>query len=361
MAADPIIRLRSVRKQFRIQRGWRDALRRPWARDIRVALDGIDLDVARGEFFGVLGQNGAGKTTLFKILATLIRADAGSVHVAGFDVEQDAAQVRRRLIPVIPNERSLYWRVSAEENLRLYASLYGLRGDEARRRIAEVLEIVGLQDAGRKQVGLFSSGMKQRLLIGRALLGRPEILLLDEPTRSLDPLSARDLRRFLREQIGEAHGTTVLLATHDYEEVTELCDRVAVLERGKLLALGETAALLSSSRRKLYSLWTPDPEHPALRAAVAAANGRVLAADAVPLTDGDGWHRVRLEVPTDEAGAAALLAAITGAGIRVSRFAREDLSLADLLERVRSDVDATPTPGHAPEPAAERPRKEVMR
>jgi ABC-2 type transport system ATP-binding protein len=333
MVAESVVQIRQLRTQFRIQRGWRELIRHPGQRDVRVALDGVDLDVRRGEFFGVLGQNGAGKTTLFKILATLIRPDAGRATVAGIDVEQHPARARRLLIPVVASERTLYWRVSAEENLRLYAALYGLRGDEARRRIGEALDVVGLDRVGVKQVGLFSSGMRQRLLIARALLGRPEVLLLDEPTRSLDPVSARDLRTFLRQEIGKTRGITVLVATHDQEEVTELCDRVAVLDAGRILAVGDTEALLASARLKLCSLWTSEPSHPRLGALVDAAGGRVVA-----LGEGDGWSRVRVELATDEAGMARLLASVAAAGIPVSRFTREGQSLADLLERVRAEA-----------------------
>jgi ABC-type multidrug transport system ATPase subunit len=341
VAADFAVEIRRLHKQFRIQRTWRELIRRPGERDIRVALDGVDLEVRRGEFFGVLGQNGAGKTTLFKILATLVRPDAGHASVAGIDVVERPAQARRALIPVVASERSLYWRVSAEENLRLYATLYGLRGAEARKRIGEALAVVGLDQVGAKQVGLFSSGMKQRLLIARALLGRPEILLLDEPTRSLDPVSARDLRVFLRDEIGKMRGITVLVATHDQEEVTELCARVAVLDQGRVLAVGDTEALLGSARLKLCSLWTSEPSHPALHPLVEAAGGRIVAREGVSLSEGDGWSRVRVEVATDEAGMARLLASVAAAGIPVSRFTREGVSLADLLERVRAEAGAT--------------------
>ncbi|HEX6925896.1 MAG TPA: ABC transporter ATP-binding protein [Longimicrobiaceae bacterium] len=336
MSTAPIIEISGLEKRFLLQRSWSDLIRRPFASDVRVALSGIDLTVQRGECFGVLGQNGAGKSTLFKILATLVLPDRGVARVGGFDVTRHPEEVRRILIPVIPAERSLYWRVSAEENLRLYAELYGIHGAEARRRIGEVLELVGLEDAGRKQVGLFSSGMKQRLLIGRALLGRPEVLLLDEPTRSLDPISARELRSFLRRQLRDVRGTTILLATHDHEEVTELCDRVAVLDSGSLLAVGHTEELLSSSRARICSLWTTDGAHPALEACISACGGRLLGVEPITLGDGSCWDRVRIEVHTDEAGAAELLERLVRTGISVSRFTRDDLSLADLLERVRS-------------------------
>jgi ABC-2 type transport system ATP-binding protein len=147
----------------------------------------VSCDVQPGEFFGLLGPNGAGKTTLFKMLATLTSPDEGWATVHGVDVMKDPRAVRRMIAPVAADERGLHWRLSALENLRLFATLYALRGSELQARIDEVLGVVGLRGAERRTVGTYSSGMRQRLLIARALLIRPRVLLLDEPTRSLDP------------------------------------------------------------------------------------------------------------------------------------------------------------------------------
>ena len=337
--ADPVVRIQGLTKRFRVQRGWKDLLLRPGERDLRTALDAVDMEVGAGEFFGLLGQNGAGKSTLFKILATLILPDEGSVRVGGVDVTRDPAAIRQMLVPVIPSERSLYWRVSARENLRLYAALHGLAGAEVRQRVDEALQVVGLEDVGSKQVGLFSSGMKQRLLIGRALLGRPRVLLLDEPTRSLDPVSAREFRRFLKERVGRDRGTTVLLATHDHEEVTELCDRVGVLDQGRLLAVGPTEVLLAESLERSYELWTPAAHHPGLEDVVTRAGGTLISRRDAP-ADEAGWQRVRVRLPVGEGGAARVLGSLVEAGIPVSRFTRDDLSLADLLQRVAANGDS---------------------
>ena len=337
--ADPVVRIQGLTKRFRVQRGWKDLLLRPGERDLRTALDAVDMEVGAGEFFGLLGQNGAGKSTLFKILATLILPDEGSVRVGGVDVTRDPAAIRQMLVPVIPSERSLYWRVSARENLRLYAALHGLAGAEVRQRVDEALQVVGLEDVGSKQVGLFSSGMKQRLLIGRALLGRPRVLLLDEPTRSLDPVSAREFRRFLKERVGRDRGTTVLLATHDHEEVTELCDRVGVLDQGRLLAVGPTEVLLAESLERSYELWTPAAHHPGLEDVVTRAGGTLISRREAP-ADEAGWQRVRVRLPVGEGGAARVLGSLVEAGIPVSRFTRDDLSLADLLQRVAANGDS---------------------
>ena len=336
--AHAIVEIRQLDKKFRLQRHWRNLLR-PRSTDVRAALRGVDLSVERGECFGVLGQNGAGKSTLFRILATLVLPDAGSATVGGFDVVTDAAAVRRVLIPVVPGERSLYWRVSAEENLRLFAALYHLKPTFARRQVREVLELVGLEEAGRKQVGLFSSGMKQRLLIGRALLGRPDVLLLDEPTRSLDPIAAREFRTFLRRRVLEAQGTTILLATHDHEEVTELCNRVAVLDGGELLALGPTQKLLGWSQARQCSLWTPGSRRSEVENAMKGERARILSVERVEVDVAASWDRFRIELEGDESAAAGLLTNLVRAGIPVSRFTRDDLSLADLLQRIQAERD----------------------
>lgn len=328
------VEVEGLHKSFALQRSWRGLLRPRGRADVRVALDDVALRVAPGEFFGLLGRNGAGKSTLFKVLATLIHPDRGTVRVDGHDVVNESREARRALVPVIPNERSLYWRLSARENLALFAALYGLDGRQARQRVEEVLSIVGLTETGRQQVGLFSSGMKQRLLIARALLGSPRILLLDEPTRSLDPVSARSFRRFLRDDLARGTETTILLATHDYEEVTELCQRVAVLEAGRVVATGRTAEVLAASQRRRTTLWTDTPEHPALGREVERLGGQVVGVSPAPDGETAGWHIVELELATGEASHADLLTALVAAGVRIARFSQAPLSLAQLLEHV---------------------------
>ena len=339
MTSNPIVRLEGIGKRFPLRRSWTKTVFDPRSREYQVALDDVHLEVGAGELFGLLGQNGAGKTTLFKILATLVLPDSGTARVAGFDVEREASRVRSALTPVIPNERSLYWRISAFENLRLYASLHGIWGAEAFGRISNLLEVVGLADAGEKEVGLFSSGMKQRLLIARALLSRPRVLLLDEPTRSLDPVTARDLRRFLREEIVGQHGCTVLLATHDQSEVSELCDRVGILERGRLLAVGATADLVRRLEIHRYRVWTREPDHPAF-ASLAGEGSEISVEGRRP--DPEGWTRIDLEIPQGPDEAARVLARLSADGVHISRFERVELPLAELIERVSSGAaDAT--------------------
>jgi ABC-2 type transport system ATP-binding protein len=325
-----VVDVQRLSKSFPVRRTWGAALRRPLRRELTPGLQGVTLQVYEGEFFGLLGPNGAGKTTLFKILSTLVLPDEGSATVWGHDVVGDEVAVRGLLTPVLTNERSLNWRLTARENLDLFAALHGLRGGEQRSRVDEVLQAVDLTDTGRKPVGKFSSGMKQRLMIARALLSRPRVLLLDEPTRSLDPISARAFRQFLREEIAGRQGCTVLLATHNTEEALNLCNRVGVLNRGRLLAVGAPEQLGRQLADERYLLWTRQPRH----AALAALGERGLADDLV-VHDGeeDGWSRVELRIPGGMDRAAEVLDLLTCAGVPVARFEPVRLSLADLIER----------------------------
>ncbi len=333
-----MIRIRGLTKRFPARRPLGAWLRHPRMRRDEPALQQVTLSVPRGGFFGLLGPNGAGKTTLFKILATLIRPDDGTVHVDGRDVGTEPAAVRRLLTPVIADERSLYWRLSGFENLRLYAALYGVSPSDRATRIAGLLDTVGLDDAAGRMVGTYSSGMKQRLLIARALLSRPSVLLLDEPTRSLDPVSARDFRRFLREEVAGRQGCTVVLATHDADEAFELCGRLAVLDRGRLVATGTASELAQAAALERCRVTVP-------RAASVSAT-RVLAErgfTGFAPTPGPPAEWIVLEGPAlgGTAPAAELNALLHAAGIRVAGIEPARPALADLIERLVARGPAT--------------------
>jgi ABC-2 type transport system ATP-binding protein len=220
---------------------WQRLRREPDQRERFRAVDGIDLHVERGEIFGVLGPNGAGKTTTMKMLATLLEPSAGSARILGLDVVRQAREARRRMGAVLSDGRSLYWKLTARENLEYFAALYHVPHAEARSRIAAALEAVKLDDRSDDYVERFSTGMRQRLVLARALLPDPELLLLDEPTVGLDPQSARDLRDRVRDL--QAQGRTVLLTTHYMDEADQLCDRIAIVDHGRIVALDTPAGL----------------------------------------------------------------------------------------------------------------------
>jgi ABC-2 type transport system ATP-binding protein len=336
----PAVEAIGLTKRFAAPRSWMDTLRAPLRRDFITRVHDVRFEVGQGEFFGLLGPNGAGKTTLFKLLSAAVIPDAGTALVAGYDVIEQPQRVRRALTPVLASDRTLNWRLSARENLRLYASLFGLHGKAATQRIEEVLELVRLADVGEKMLGTFSSGMAQRLSLARAFLTRPSILLLDEPTRSLDPVSARDLRQFLREEICLRQGCTVLLATHSADEALGgLCDRVAVMNKGEVLAVGTAHRLQLEFGDERYRMWTEAPEHPAIAALLQS--GLVLSTQRPDEAEGD-WHPVELVVRGGYGDAARVLGTLVEQGVSIARFERVELSLAELIERVVAAKGNTP-------------------
>jgi daunorubicin resistance ABC transporter ATP-binding subunit len=199
------------------------------------ALAGVDLEVESGTVLGLLGRNGAGKTTLVRILATLLAPDAGSVRVAGADVVRRAPMVRS-LIGFAGQFAAVDETLTGRENLELVGRLYGLRRSQARARADETLERLSLREAGDRRVGTYSGGMRRRLDLGASLVGRPVVLIMDEPTTGLDPRTRIELWTFIEELVRE--GTTLLLTTQYLEEADRLADRIAVIDQGRLIASG---------------------------------------------------------------------------------------------------------------------------
>ena len=245
--------------------------------DVR-AVAGISFSVASGEIFGLLGHNGAGKTTTIQMLTGRIQASGGGARVAGFDIATERERIKP-LINLVFEEQNLYERMNGRDNLRLFADLYAA----PRERADQLLELVGLTSAAKRKVKGYSTGMKQRLLIARALINKPVVLFLDEPTRGLDPASARDLRRLIARL--SAEGTTIFLTTHLMEEADDLCHRVAFLGQGKLVALdtprelklryGERTAVVLLRSREEHTLRLHDAED-AARLATWMRDGEVL-------------------------------------------------------------------------------------
>ena len=200
------------------------------------ALRGVDLKVKKGEIFGILGPNGAGKTTLIKILCTLVLHDEGEAYVSGFDVQKEPEKVLRNLQAVLPGSRGFSWRLTGRQNLEFYALLYGLEKNKAEERIDYLLEFTGLEEREDDVYQRYSTGMQRKLLLCRALLRDTPILLFDEPTVGLDPASASEFRRLLHDKLAQDEGKTILASTHNLYEAQDMCDRIAILDRGKITA-----------------------------------------------------------------------------------------------------------------------------
>jgi ABC-2 type transport system ATP-binding protein len=234
---EPAISIHNLSKTYPTPfRRLRAFFRRPVKEPVE-ALRDVSFDVREGEIFGLIGRNGAGKTTLTKIVATLVQPTTGSVSVRGSDSVLHDEQVRRQIGLATAEERSFYWRLTAEQNLTFFARLHGLSDRTSKQRIAELFAKLELEEVARRRFGEMSTGNKQRLAVARAMLSSPPVLLLDEPTRSLDPLAAARMRELIRSLAQQDPPVTIFLTSHNLAEVETLCERVAIISRGSIRAL----------------------------------------------------------------------------------------------------------------------------
>jgi len=206
-----------------------------------VAVKDVSFEVDYGELFGLVGPNGAGKTTTIKMLTTMLIPTSGKATVLGYDVQRDVTKIRQKIGIILGGERGLYTRVSAIDNLRYFADLYGVSSSIRDNRIKELLQFIGLWDRARDRVETYSKGMKQRLHIARGLINNPELIFMDEPTIGLDPEIARETRKMIKELVEK--GKTILLTTHYMFEADELCKRVAIIRNGEIVALDTPSGL----------------------------------------------------------------------------------------------------------------------
>ena len=263
----------------------------------RVALTDVNLEVPRGEFFGLLGPNGAGKTTLIKILVTLLAPTTGRALVAGRDVVKQPQAVRPLINMVSGGESSGYGLLTVRENLWMFGQFYGLDHQTTLRRIDRLLEIIGLKDRANTKSSDLSTGQRQKMNIVRGFLTDPQIIFLDEPTLGLDVGASRDVRQFIRNWMAERPGRTLLLTTHYMAEADELCDRVAIINEGKVLACDTPAALKRSLQREALFHLDVSP----LSGQVLEAFARLPGVRKAAHTAQDGRSELELILDTDEA------------------------------------------------------------
>jgi ABC-2 type transport system ATP-binding protein len=292
------------------------------------AVRGVSFSVEEGELFGLLGPNGAGKTTTIKMLITLLIPTAGTARVLGYDVVKDARKVRERIGYVFGGDRGLYDRLSGYDNLRYFAELYAVPAREQRRRIDELLEMVGLKGREGERVEGYSRGMRQRLHIARGLLHDPPVVFLDEPTIGVDPVGARELRTTIASLT--AAGKTVLLTTHYMFEADQLCDRIAVITRGEIVAEGTPAALKALvSEGRVLEIEVFGVEDHAVERVRAVAGVRALNVE-------DRDQAQVLVIQTDERDVtSAVLGELMGA--QVGRVSAREPSLEDAYVQLVSE------------------------
>lgn len=318
----PVIELNNITKTF-TEHSFRTILFRKNPKRVE-ALKGISLEVQQGEVFGLLGPNGAGKTTLIKILATLILADGGSARICGLDLLKHSTNLRRLVGLVNTNDRSFYWRLTGRQNLEFFAALYNPTASHRKKLVGELLDMVGLKDKADTRFMKYSSGQKQRLAIARVLLVDPKALLMDEPTNSLDPIAASELRKFTKETLVGAQGKTVLWCTHNLKEAEEICDRLAIIHKGKIIASGSLRDMQSLIKEKsLYQLKVGSRSQEALQQ---------LGISPIYTFQNNGY--MEFELKEKEENISFLIKRLIEKGIKVYSFRHKEIELDEIFERL---------------------------
>lgn len=303
-----------------------------------VALTDVNLEICHGELFGILGPNGAGKTTLIKILTTLLAPTSGKALVAGFDVATHPMEIRRRINMVSGGETSGYGLLTVRENLWMFSQFYGMPGAEAERKIQELLEVVGLSDRKNTKSSDLSTGLRQKMNIVRGFMTNPEVLFLDEPTLGLDVGASRDVRKFIRTWVNGSSLRTLLLTTHYMVEADELCDRVAIINQGRVLACDTPANLKKDLQREAifqFRVTTMNGFSPdTLRELPGVRNMTHM-----PM---DGYSTIEMVLSADDA-LPGVVSALTEANIRLLNIQKREPTLEDvfveLVGRSMSEVE----------------------
>ena len=323
----PLIEAAELTKHFERRR----PPRRPWellrrrpaneTPDAVVAVDRVSLSVEAGEVYGLLGPNGAGKTTMARLLSTLLEQTSGSARICGRDTVRDGTEVRTRIGVMFAGVRGLFWRLTGRENLQLFGRLVFMDRQAIRRRTDELMERLGLADRADELVESYSTGMKQRLNLARTLMHDPPVLLLDEPTAALDPAAARATRGFVHELRRE--GKAILLTTHNMHEADEVCDRVGIIDRGRLIAEDRPAELIRRAgvEPRLELMLSGDTS----AARTAIGNAALWWGEA----ESDGGVQVAVRAPDGWRSAEAITQRVSAAGAEIVQSRLREATLED--------------------------------
>jgi ABC-2 type transport system ATP-binding protein len=298
-----------------------------------VALDRVDLRVEPGEFFGLLGPNGAGKTTLIKILTTLLLPSEGSAHIFGFDVERQTKQIRRIMNMVAGGEQSGYGILTVREQLWMFSQFYGLPARDGWNRVDELIDAVGMAEQREQRVSTLSTGQRQKMNFARGLLNDPWIFFLDEPTLGLDVAAARSVRELVLAWKAAVPGRTVLLTTHYMAEADELCDRIAIVDHGRILALGTPDELKKRVQRESVfrlELDRLDGGVGDLRRLPGVVSAALAAGDQADGADDRQTVEVNLAL-VDDAALGGIVGALGGLGAHILALRKSEPSLEDVF------------------------------
>lgn len=325
----PTIEVSQLSKYYPIPRTLWSLLRGQAPCESICALDRVSLSVAQGEVLGLMGPNGAGKTTLINVLCTLLTPSSGQVRVGGHDVCKSPELARKAIGLVTSNERSFYWRLTGRQNLRFFAELYQVPAAEAEPRITEFLEALDLTAYADRRFDGYSTGIRQRFAVARSLLHRPRILFMDEPTKGLDPNASFSLLQLIRQRILQVWRPTIIITSHNLTEIEALCDRVAIIDHGRLLRIGTIGELARSIRGyegyRIELAASSEGVLAGLRALLGPSQVRQRAGDLTQL---------ELGLSESSGGLSGILRCILDHGGIIRRCEPLEVSLADVFRQV---------------------------
>ena len=327
------IQVCNLSKVFPVTKTYRELFLHTFQKKTATALHNVNLRIDKGDLYGLLGSNGAGKTTLIKILCTLVLPSSGTAYIDGLDVRKKSREIKPKLGYVIGDERSFYWRLTGKQNLKFFAVINNIPHREVDRTVAHLLDLVGLKTHRNKMFKEYSTGMKKMLAIARGLLTNPNILIMDEPTSGLDPLVARKIKNFIKGTLVNTEHKTVLLATHNLAEVEQLCNRIAVLDKGKLMAEGtvdEIKTTLPNQKRFVVGI---DNYQTALLEKLenlTTVQRAVLKTARPPFSSA----QIEVEMIHGEDHANQLMKSILAMGGQISSFQESNATLEDVFSRL---------------------------
>lgn len=301
------------------------------------AVDHVDIKVKRGEFFGLLGPNGAGKTTLIKMLCTIILPTEGTARVNGYDILREPVKVRESIgwFHGETGGRSLYWRLNAEDNLKFYAYLQNVPRDIAEKRIDALLEFFGLSRDRKKLVKEYSTGMKVRVMLARALLHNPPILLMDEPTIGLDTISAVETRKLLK-ALNRELGKTIIFTSHNMFEVEQLCERIAIMKSGRIIA-DASPSVLRDMLRDVHTVEVEVRGLESLSKAVQTLSSLPVVKRVVGVENSPISVTLRLQVEDEYEAIPAVAGRLHSLGFKVSAIRRSEPTLEDIFVKLAQE------------------------
>ena len=311
----------------------RRLLRKPKTRETILAVNDVSFKIREGELFGLLGPNGAGKTTMIKTLCTLLWPNAGTALINSYDIRMEPKKVRASIGTVLDVWMGWYGRLSCRQNLLFYAQLYNMPPSIVRERIESILKLVGLTEKADEWQQKLSSGMKRKLDVARALLPDPPVLLLDEPTLGLDVESSRELRHVIKHDLCGNRRKTVLLTTHNMDEAEQICDRVAVMHKGKIIALGETGYIKSLVKSSEVVTCEVRGMSPHVLASIEKLDGVVSVASSQPNPEA---HQLKIQVKERGVVPKISEAIVKGGGL-LHAIRMEEPSLEDTLIKLTSE------------------------